>query len=69
MPLRLLAIVLAEVVSILCVLLIAGHGPWAGPVLLGLSEDHGLNAGDVPVLGLWLLGLAACAGLWRRGAP
>ncbi|MCR6032167.1 hypothetical protein GGQ22_12040 [Nocardioides sp. zg-579] len=69
MPLRLLAVVLAEVVSILCVILIAGHGPLAGPVLIELSADHGLNLGDIPVLGLWLLGLAACGELWRRGAP
>lgn len=68
-PLRLLAIVLAEVVSILAVLLIAGHGPWAGPVLVAFSEDHGLNVGDVPVLLLWAAGLAACAALWRAGAP
>lgn len=69
MPLRLLAIILAEVVSIFSVLLIAGHGPWAGPLLLKVSENHGLNVGDVPVLVLWVAGLAACVSLWRAGAP
>ncbi|MDN4163323.1 hypothetical protein [Nocardioides abyssi] len=69
MPLRLLAVVLAEVVSILSVLLIAGHGPWAGPLLLKVSENHGLNVGDVPVLVLWVAGLAASVELWRRGSP
>jgi hypothetical protein len=26
--------------------------PWAGPVLLTVTETHGLHAGDVPVLAL-----------------
>ena len=67
MPARLLALVVAGVITVLAVLLIAGHGPWAGPTLVALSARHGLNVGDVPVLGLWLVGLGACVLLARRG--
>lgn len=37
----------------LMLLLIAGHGPWAGPVILTVTADHGLNVGDIPVLLVW----------------
>ncbi|MDN4174496.1 hypothetical protein QWY28_16165 [Nocardioides sp. SOB77] len=68
MPARPLALVLvlAGVLSVLTSLLIAGHGPWAGPTVLKLSPNHGLNLGDIPVLGLWALGMGACAALARR---
>ncbi|MBC9735617.1 hypothetical protein [Nocardioides marmotae] len=69
MPARTLALVLAGVLTALTGLLIAGHGPWAGPPVLALSPSHGLNLGDIPVLGLWGLGLLGCAALWRSGAP
>lgn len=39
--------------TMLMLLLIAGHGPWAGPVILTVTADHGLNVGDIPVLLVW----------------
>ena len=45
---RLIAIGFYLVSSILCVLLIAGHGPWAGQTLWEISLSHGLNTGDLP---------------------
>lgn len=59
--LRLTTLALLWVItSLLTLLLIAGHGPWAGRVILRVSQDHGLNSGDVPVLGLWVLGTICC---------
>lgn len=64
---RVLALLVAAVLTTLMVLLIAGHGPWAGEVIWEVSSTHGLNSGDLPVLGLWLLGMGAAALLGRRG--
>ena len=63
---RVLIAVAAAVISVLAVMLIAGHGPWAGKTLLTISDEHGLNAGDLPVLAAWVAGVSACAVLWRR---
>jgi hypothetical protein len=46
--------------------LIAGHGPWAGRELFAVSETHGLNIGDVPILAAWLVGAGCCWRLWSR---
>jgi hypothetical protein len=59
MPRSLAAAVVAAALTLLTLLLIAGHGPWAGPTVLQVSQGHGLNLGDVPVLGAWLVGLVA----------
>lgn len=46
------------------------HQPWHGPVILSLSSSHGINAGDIPALALFALGLALATGLLRgRDAP
>ncbi|ANH38234.1 hypothetical protein I601_1803 [Nocardioides dokdonensis FR1436] len=62
---RLIAIAVYLVTSVLALLLIAGHGPWAGRVLFRVSESHGFNTGDVPVILLWAAAMACCAALWR----
>ena len=62
---RAVVVVLVGVLTLLTLLLLAGHGPWAGPVVWELSSDHGLNRGDVPVVAAYLVGLACCASLWR----
>lgn len=64
---RAVVVGVAVALTLLTVLLLAGHGPWAGRPLLTLSSDHGLNTGDVPVLVLWALGLLGCGWLLRRG--
>ena len=56
---------LAGVLTVLTLLLLAGHGPWAGPVVWEWSESHGLNVGDLPVLATYGVGLGCCAWLWR----
>ena len=58
---------LLGILSILTLLLLAGHGPWAGHTIWRLDEERGLNSGDVPVLGLWACGSLLCLGLLRRG--
>lgn len=47
-------------------LLLAGHGPFAGRTIWRLDTSHGLNAGDLPVLALWLVGSVCCLALGRR---
>jgi hypothetical protein len=47
--------------------LLAGHGPWAGRELFAISRAHGVNVGDLPVIGAWVVGSGACWHLWRRG--
>lgn len=56
---------LGLLLSALAVALLSGHGPWAGPKILTLTPGHGVNLGDLPVLGLWMGGLACCWMLWR----
>lgn len=62
---RLVAVGVYLVVSVLAVLLIAGHGPWAGRVLFTVGGGHGVNSGDVPVVLLWACGLYLSWLLWR----
>lgn len=66
---RLIAVVQAWVASVMALLLIAGHGPWAGRALITVDDVHGLNAGDVPVLLLWAGSMYCSWVLWRRGEP
>ena len=61
-----LVLCLFGTLSALTLLLLAGHGPWAGHVLWALDPAHGLNTGDLPVLGLWAIGSLCCAALLRR---
>ncbi|MDO9497322.1 MAG: hypothetical protein Q7J48_16580 [Nocardioides sp.] len=65
-PARAVAVLLALVLSLLTLLLLAGHGPWAGRTLVELGGRHGLNTGDVPVLFLWGVGMGGCGYLFRR---
>jgi concanavalin A-like lectin/glucanase superfamily protein len=48
------------------VLLVASVGflvfePWHGPIILALSEQHGVDAADLPAVALMALALAICA--------
>lgn len=63
-------VMVAVVTTALTLMLLAGHGPWAGrPILTIRAGSHGLNAGDVPVLVLWAAAMVGCARLWRAGGP
>ena len=66
MPRFLMVVLLLGVLSALTLLLLAGHGPWSGDTIWRLDENHGLNSGDVPVLGMWAIGAALSLGLLRR---
>lgn len=59
MPRPLLAVVAATALTVLAALLIAGVGPWAGPRLVGVTETHGVHAGDLLVAVAWLAGISA----------
>ncbi|WP_244930178.1 hypothetical protein [Nocardioides sp. W7] len=61
-----LAFVVAAALTGLMMLLIAGHGPWAGDVIWAFGDGHGLNNGDLPVLGLWVIGMVATGLLARQ---
>lgn len=64
---RAVVLLLAGVLTVLTLLLLAGHGPWAGETLWAVNgTTHGLNDGDVPVLLAWAVGMGACAYLWRE---
>ncbi|WP_134739922.1 hypothetical protein [Nocardioides sp. 503] len=63
---RAVVVLIALAVSGLTVLLIAGHGPWAGRTLIAFSPRHGLNSGDLPVLLLWAVAMAGCGYLLLR---
>ncbi|WP_341927819.1 hypothetical protein [Nocardioides psychrotolerans] len=63
---RAVVIGVALVLSVLTVLLIAGHGPWAGRTIFEINNRHGLNSGDVPVLVLWAVGMLGCGFLLRK---
>ncbi|GGO79193.1 hypothetical protein [Nocardioides deserti] len=63
---RALAVVLGCVVTSLAALSVAGVSPYSGPRILGLSSDHGVHLGDLPVLALWLVGMACVGVVWRR---
>ncbi|GEP33620.1 hypothetical protein NSZ01_13880 [Nocardioides szechwanensis] len=65
-PGRAIAILLALVISLLALLLLAGHGPWSGRTLIDFGGRHGLNTGDLPVLLLWAVGMGGCSYLLFR---
>ena len=66
MPAKFLLAVIGGVLTVLMILLVEGHGPWAGHEILEFSPDHGVNDGDVPIVAAWLLGLLCCWRLWRN---
>jgi hypothetical protein len=65
-PAAAVVVLLGVVLTVLTLLLLAGHGPWAGRQLFAFNVYHGINSGDVPVLLLWLVGMGGCAYLLRK---
>jgi hypothetical protein len=63
---RVLILLIVLLLSGLTFGLVAGHGPWAGPELVGVSPTHGVHEGDLPVLAAWAFGMICCGLLWRR---
>ena len=61
----LFAIVIAGILSAFAVLLLTGEYVNDGPVLVALSEGHGIHKGDIFVVTGWAAALLAVGGLLR----
>lgn len=59
-------VVLAVLLTGLTLVSVAGHGPFAGSVLVTLTYNHGIDEGDVPIAFGWVVGMGCLAVLWRR---
>jgi hypothetical protein len=64
----LFAIVIAGILSAFAFLLLTGEYVNDGPVLVALSEEHGIHKGDVFVVTGWAAALLSEAGLLLIGA-
>jgi hypothetical protein len=51
------ALLTAAVLSVFAFLLLTGDYIREGPVLVTLSETHGIHRGDVGIVSLWVLGM------------
>ena len=56
---RFCALVVAAVLSGFTFLLLTGHYLNDGPVVIAVTENHGLHAGDLFVLAGWAVGMSA----------
>lgn len=65
----LIAVVAAAVLSTFAALLVNGSYRAEGPVVLALSETHGIHRGDILVAGGWLIGMIAIAVLLLERRP
>ena len=63
----LLALVVAGVLSAFAVLLLTGRYINDGPVVLSLTETHGVHEGDLYIVGGWAIALLSEAGLLLVG--
>ena len=54
-------VLLAVAVLVVAALALVDSYPWSGPVLLTLSDTHGVHAADLPVVGLAALSVALLA--------
>ena len=63
---RTAVVIVFSAMTLVTLMLLAGHGPWAGRPMLKLFGGHGLNVGDVVPLAAWAVSAACCAALWRR---
>ena len=61
----LFAIIIAGIVSAFAVLLLTGQYVNEGPVLVRLSQTHGVHVGDLFVVLGWAAALLAVGGLLR----
>ena len=57
----LVGLIAAGVLSVFAVLLLNGRYRVEGPVVLSLSDAHGIHRGDILIVGGWLIGLIAVA--------
>ena len=59
-------VVVAAIITMVSLVAVAGHGPFAGHVLLALTANHGIDEGDVPVALAWLVAMCCLVAVWRR---
>lgn len=65
---RVLSVITAAAATVMLVFGVAGHSRISGPVILRFGQTtHGVHLDDLVVLGCWLVALAMCLRLWRRG--
>jgi hypothetical protein len=62
---RLCALAVGAILSGFAFLLLTGQYLEDGPVLISLSQDHGLHAGDLFVIAGWAVGIAALVAMTR----
>jgi hypothetical protein len=53
------ALVVGAVLTLFAFLLLTGRYITDGPILVRISERHGLHAGDLFIVGGWAVGMAA----------
>lgn len=63
---RLVLLVAGGCLTVLALMLLVVPSAAMGRVLVDF-RGHGLHQGDVPVLGVWVIGVGALAWGWRRG--
>jgi len=59
-------VVLAVLISWLGVEALAGSSRLSGPIIVTLSETHGIHLDDLLVVLVWAICLAWCLREWRR---
>lgn len=64
-PVRAMLLVVAACLTTMAAMLVLLPGAAMGRVIVG-AGSHGLHQGDVPAIGLWVIGMGACALAWRR---
>lgn len=53
--------------AVAAVMMVAGHPPWEGPTVLGLTDTHGLHRGDVVALAPLAVSALLAGWCWRHG--
>ena len=62
---RALLLVVAGCLTTMCLMLLVIPGAAMGRVLVDF-RGHGLHQGDIPALGLWVVGMGSVLLAWRR---
>ena len=45
------------ILTVFTAIILVARRPGMGRILFELTDSHGIHAGDVPVVGLWIVGL------------
>jgi hypothetical protein len=63
------ALVVGGVLSLFAFLLLTGQYINDGPILIRLTDEHGLHAGDLFVIGGWVIAMASLVLLTTSRGP